>query len=178
MTAADAEPIADLAAARLQVHETIAGFITQYGCTVLEVSLVLAKYTRLLVERLQAVADEHGEHLPPQLTQRWPTVEDLTEAARLATVEGAADPDPEDGLPELPEAVAKVLTLDRMLELLDRERLDILDTLVRASAEAAELPLAELLLLLRQWEWLIRRRLATASHPRHLLQQLELPEDF
>ena len=169
----------DLQEARLFVQEQMTGFVTQYGVTVLEAGLVVAKYVRQLHERLARVAADHGETLPRLMTERWPLKPTVTAAAAAAAAIGSPPPPDHDGaLPDIPEAVLRVLTLDRLLELVDEQRMDIFDTFVRAASTQVELPLAELLLLLRQWEWLIRTRLQAVSHPRHLLTPLELPVDF
>ena len=48
----------------LFIQENMVSFIQQYSMPVVEVALVISKYIRILVSRLQEVADATGESLP------------------------------------------------------------------------------------------------------------------
>ena len=65
-----------------------------------------------------------------------------------------------------------------MIDVLDNDRIDILDTLIRTSINLEEIPLSDSLLVLRSWEKLVRTQLAKSTSPGQLFSTVELPDDF
>ena len=56
--------------------------------------------------------------------------------------------------------------------------MDILDTILRSSMVATEMPLADALMQLRQWEHLARNQLADSKSTGQLFSPLEIPEEW
>ena len=68
--------------------------------------------------------------------------------------------------------------LETLLENLDDDRMDILDTILRSAITATEMPLADALMQLRQWEHLTRNQLSDSKGTGQLFSPLEIPEDW
>jgi len=138
----------------LFLQENMVNFVNQYGQPVIEVSLVVSKYIRILVKRLEETALISNEELPKEL---------------LA-------PKPVQPFDESP--VMDSFPLERILEAVDQDRMDILDTIIRTILNEAELPFVPALAILRDWEYVIRTQLARSTSPGHLFSPLQLPENF
>jgi hypothetical protein len=136
------------------LHERIVHMVRQLNIPVLEVSLVLSKYIRVLTDALQAKAIESNEELPPRLTHSWP----LEEVIQTQSKDFNFD-------------------LEKVLSLVDADRMDILDTLIRTTINDEKLALADSLLLIRQWEKDVRQRLSLVESPGQLFSPMELSED-
>lgn len=149
-------PEAPAAEKMVFLQEQMVNFLNQYSMPIIEVSLVLSKYTRQLTAALTQVAAEHGEAVPEILAQPWPLIE-------------AADAE---------EAASEGPDLSRLLEHLDDDRMDIFDTILRTAMHATEMALTDALMQLRQWEHLTRMQLADAKGPGALYSPLEIPEDW
>ncbi len=147
-------PDADGTEKMVFLQEQIVNFLRQYSMPVIEVSLVFSKYTRQLTEALSTQAEAQGETLPEILTQPWPIL-------------GESEASESSGPP-----------LETVLENLDDDRMDILDTILRSSMVATEMPLADALMQLRQWEHLVRNQLADSKATGQLFSPLEIPEDW
>ena len=136
------------------LQEQLVNFLRQYSMPLIEVSLVFSKYTRQLTEALTSEAEAQGETLPEILVQPWPLL-------------GGQDPLNPTGP-----------RLETVLENLDDDRMDILDTILRSSITATEMPLADALMQLRQWEHLTRNQLSASKGAGQLFSPLEIPEDW
>ena len=136
------------------LHERIVHMVRQLNIPVVEVSLVLSKYIRVLTDALQAKAIESNEGLPPRLMQPWPLEEEMQTQSKDFNFD-----------------------LEKVLSLVDGDRMDILDTLIRTTINDEELALADSLLLMRQWEKDVRQRLALVESPGQLFSPMELSED-
>jgi len=136
------------------LQEQIVNFLRQYSMPLIEVSLVFSKYTRQLSQALATQAESEGETLPQILAQPWPML----------------------GEKETPETTGP--PLETVLENLDDDRMDILDTILRSSMVSTEMPLADALMQLRQWEHLARNQLADSKGAGQLFSPLEIPEDW
>lgn len=148
------EPDSDTTEKMVFLQEQIVNFLRQYSMPLIEVSLVFSKYTRQLSQALTTQAESEGETLPEILAQPWPVL----------------------GENETPETTGP--PLDTVLENLDDDRMDILDTILRSSMVATEMPLADALMQLRQWEHLARNQLADSKGAGQLFSPLEIPEDW
>ena len=102
-----------------------------------------------LLQQLQ----QHTTELPENLAHPWPL-----------SVE--------------PVVSDKTFDLDKALSLVDRDRVDILDTLIRVTLEEEEMILSDALGVMRSWEHLIRGQLSQASGPGQLFSPTEIPDDF
>ena len=65
-----------------------------------------------------------------------------------------------------------------ILENVDRDRMDIFDTIIRTVINSTELPFINAITLLRDWESITRNQLSQSTKPGHLFSPIELPEDF
>ena len=70
------------------------------------------------------------------------------------------------------------MELDKILSIVDDDRMDILATLIRVTLIETELNLSEAILALRMWEHLARTQLATATSPGQLFSPLIMPEEW
>ena len=138
----------------LILHQNIVNLVKQLSMPLVEVSLVIAKFINILSEKLKLVALENNEKLPELFTVPWPL--DFYESN---------------------ESESK-LNLDKVIDVLDNDRIDILDTLIRTSINLEEIPLSDSLLVLRSWEKLVRTQLAKSTSPGQLFSTVEIPDDF
>ena len=138
----------------LFIQENMVSFVKQYNMPIVEVALVISKYIRILLERLQQIADDSGEELPSHLLS----------------------PTPFDG--DIKPPLIDSFPLERLLDSLDEDRMDILDTLMRTAINAVEAPFSSALALFRDWERLIRSQLSESRSPGHLFSPMKIPEDF
>lgn len=136
------------------LHERIVHMVRQLNIPVVEVSLVLSKYIRVLIGALQAKAIESNEGLPPRLMHAWPLEEEIQTQSKDFNFD-----------------------LEKVLSLVDADRMDILDTLIRTTINDEKLVLSDSLLLMRQWEKDVRQRLALVGSPGQLFSPMELSED-
>ena len=129
-------------------------FVKQYNMPIVEVALVISKYIRILLEKLQEIANDSDEELPSHLLS----------------------PTPFDG--DIKPPLIDSFPLERLLDSLDEDRMDILDTLMRTAINAVEAPFLSALALFRDWEMLIRTQLSESRSPGHLFSPMKFPEDF
>ncbi|MBA45688.1 MAG: hypothetical protein CMB31_03780 [Euryarchaeota archaeon] len=121
---------------------------------VIEVSLVISKYLKKLVDVLEERAQTEGEELSSEILNPWAIDTDSPYANR-------------PGMP-----------LERILEIVDVDRMDILDTMIRTIINGTELPFVDAVLALRRWEHLARSQLSKASGTGQLFSPIILPADF
>tara|TARA_B100000700_G_scaffold221888_1_gene244364 strand:+ start:64 stop:534 length:471 start_codon:yes stop_codon:yes gene_type:complete len=138
----------------LFLQENMVNFVKQYNLPVIEVSLVVSKYIRVLLESLERAASESGEKVPENISQAWRIDADLS----APSIES--------------------FPLDKLLGTLDEDRMDILDTMMRVIINGAEIPFSSALTLLRDWEMRLRIQMAEATSPGHLFSPMDLPEGF
>ena len=138
----------------LFLQENMVNFVKQYNLPVIEVSLVVSKYIKVLLESLERAASQSGEKIPGNISQAWEIDADL----RGPTIES--------------------FPLDKLLGTLDEDRKDILDTMMRVIINGAEIPFSSALTLLRDWEMRLRIQMAEATSPGHLFSPMDLPEGF
>ena len=138
----------------LFIQENMVSFVKQYNMPIVEVALVISKYIRILLEKLQEIANDSDEELPSHLLS----------------------PTPFDG--DIKPPLIDSFPLERLLDSLDEDRMDILDTLMRTAINAVEAPFSSALALFRDWEMLIRTQLSESRSPGHLFSPMKIPEDF
>ena len=135
------------------LQERMVNLVNQLSMPVLECSLVIGRWTNRMVIQLSKIAQENQESLTQLLSQPW----DLD----IEPVETDVE-----------------FELDKALALVDHDRMDILDTLVKVTIEEQEIPLAAGLLVLRSWEKLVREQLSQVKGPGQLFSPTDIPEDF
>ena len=74
------------------------------------------------------------------------------------------------------ECDTKIAKLSK--EIVDIDRMDILDTMIRTIINGTELPFVDAVLALRRWEHLARSQLSKASGTGQLFSPMILPTDF
>ena len=139
---------------QLFLHENMVNFVNQYNQPIIEVSLVVSKYIRIILEKLQETASLSDETLPIEIFSPR-ELQSINESPIL------------DSFP-----------LERVLESVDQDRMDILDTIVRTVLNETELPFLSALAVLRDWEYVTRSQLSKSTSPGHLFSPIQLPEDF
>ena len=138
----------------LFLQENMVSFVNQFSMPVIEVSLVLSKYIRIILDSLLEAAEKERESLPQNLLEAWP-------------IESNPDAPAIDSYP-----------LDKLLGSLDEDRMYILDTLIRSIVNESQLPFVPVLTLLREWESIAKAQLSQAGSPGHLFSPMEFPEGF
>jgi hypothetical protein len=131
------------------LQERLVNLINQLSMPVLESSLVISRWTNRLVKQLQ----DHSNTVPENLALPWP-------------------------LDVEPVSSESTFDLEKALSLVDRDRMDILDTLIRVTLEEEEMLVSDALGVMRSWEHLVRGQLSQASGPGQLFSPTEIPEDF
>ena len=131
------------------LQERLVNLINQLNMPILETSLVISRWTNRLVSQLK----EHTETLPENLSQPWPLDSE--------PVESSASFD-----------------LEKALSLVDRDRMDILDTLIRVTLEEEQMLVSDALGVMRAWEHLARNQLSQAAGPGQLFSPTNIPDEF
>ena len=90
----------------LFLQENMVHLVNQMSMPVIEVSLVLSKYLNRMVDELEKKAALSDEILPENVLSQWP-------------IEIADDSSAKGGM-----------SLEKILEIVDQDRMDILDTLI------------------------------------------------
>ena len=138
----------------LFLQENLSNFVKQYNLPLIESALVVSKYLNILLSELDKIAVLEGEILPDRITRPWP-------------IKGEIEPPRIDNFP-----------LDRLMQTIDQDRMDIFDTIIRTIVNSSEIPFVNVITLMRDWEKIIRTQLAKSTSPGHLFSPLELPENF
>ena len=131
------------------LQERMVNLINQLGMPVLETSMVISRWTNRLLNQLQ----DHSENLPENLANPWP-------------------------LDVVPVESESSFDLDKALSLVDRDRMDIFDTLIRVTLEEEQMLVSDALGVIRSWEHLVRTQLSQAAGPGQLFSPTEIPDDF
>ena len=134
--------------------ERMVHLIGQLGMPVVEVAVVVRRRLDALIEPLQAWATSSGTSLSDRVLHPWPL-----EAVDASDTGASFD-------------------LERLMQHVDADRMDILDTLIRATLTEVDLDLIHGVLALRPWEQLARQQLAEADGPGRLFSPLNIPDDF
>ena len=128
----------------------------QLSMPIIEVALVISKYIRMLLDSLQKAAIEEGEELPEIILNPLPSNSSLSETT--------------SGINSFP--------LEKLIDRVDQDRMDILDTLVRTILNESQLEFVSALQEFRDWEFEIRNQLSEVSSPGGLFSPLSLDDDF
>ncbi len=135
------------------LQERMVNLVEQLAIPLVELSLVISRFNGLVLSRLMSLAEENSETLPPQITQQW-NVEEQVQSSEFE------------------------FDLDRVVEVVDEERMDILTTLIRVSVEELQITLFDLMILLRSWEQMLKIRLAKVTSPGQLFSPVSMPDGF
>ena len=135
------------------LQERTVNLINQLTMPVVEVALVLQKHLKALMNTLSQHADAVGQPLPQRAAGPWPI------DAEMAGSESN-------------------FALEKVMDIVDVQRMDILDTLIRVTLMEIDITVLDAVLALRQWEHLVRNQLAQATGPGQLFSPLAIPEDW
>ena len=135
------------------LQERVVNLIQQLQMPVVEVSLVVAKHIRQLLTSFESHATEKGFEIPYEVKNPWP-IENGSMVSQ------------------------QQFSLDKVLEIVDRDRMDILETLIRVSLIETGVNLVEGIAFLRSWEQLVRQQLSMIQQPGQLFSPLEIPHDW
>tara|TARA_Y100001935_G_scaffold141290_1_gene116808 strand:+ start:271 stop:642 length:372 start_codon:yes stop_codon:yes gene_type:complete len=119
-----------------------------------EVSMVIQNMISPMLESLNQHTAENSIDLPDEIMQQWPIDEPIH------------------------EEVSASLAVEKILSVIDEDRMDILETLVRVTMVETEMILVDGILALRMWEHLARTQLASIKSPGQLFSPLDIPEDW
>ena len=111
--------------------------------------MVISRWTNKLLKELM----QHTNEVPSNLLNQWPLDLDPVES------ESSFD-------------------LEKALAMVDRDRIDILDTLIRVTLEEEQMLVSDALGVMRSWEHLVRTQLSQASGPGQLFSPTIIPDDF
>ena len=135
------------------LQERTVNLVNQLNMPLVEVSLVLARHINRLTQTLTEHLVATGQSASERVTRPWPL-----------DVEAAAS--------------SSNFSLDKVMDIVDQQRMDILDTLIRVTLVEINASVIDALLALRAWEHLARTQLALATGPGQLFSPLEIPEDW
>lgn len=136
------------------LQERMVNLIGQLTMPVAEVALVLQHHIQGLLGSLNEYVEKTGASINERVAQPWPI--------EVNNV----DPNPIS------------FDVEKVLKIVDQDRMDILSTLIRVTLVETEMDLVEGILALRSWEQLVRQQLADATGPGQLFSPLELPEEW
>ena len=140
----------------LFLRENMVHLTNQLSMPIIEVALVISKYIRMLLDSLHKSAIEEGEELPEIILNPLPSNSSLSETT--------------SGINSFP--------LEKLIDRVDQDRMDILDTLVRTILNESQLEFVSALREFRDWELEIRNQLSEVSSPGGLFSPLSLDDDF
>lgn len=139
----------------LFLQEQMVAIANQMSIPLIEISLVLQKYTKALVAELRKHAQQSNEILPGNILQPLPLEGDIESGD--AGIE---------------------IDMQKIVSMTDVDRMDIFDTVIRTAINEKETPLFDALLVIREWEKLARTQLVKSTSAGQLFSPLELPEGF
>ena len=136
------------------LQERMVNLIKQLNMPIIEVSMVIQNMLSPMLDSLTNHATETGMILPDKVVNQWPI--------------------------DIPTHDDKQSSLDinKILSVVDEDRMDILETLVRVTMVETEMNLLDGVSALRMWEHLVREKLANIKSPGQLFSPLEVPEEW
>ncbi len=137
------------------LQERMVNLIGQLTMPVSEVALVLQHHIQGLLGSLTEYASKTGAEISDRVAHPW-----------------------EIKSPSGDSQSAGVFDVEKVLKIVDQDRMDILSTLIRVTLVETEMDLIEGILALRAWEQLVRQQLSEATGPGQLFSPLELPEEW
>lgn len=136
------------------MQERMVNLINQMTIPVVEVAIVLESHINQMLPTLLDYADKNSVKLSDKLTKRWEL-----------NVESV-------------DSNSSNFSIEKVLDIIDKDRMDILSTLIRVSLHELDMDVSDGILFLRSWEKLVREQLAQVKGPGQLFSPLEIPEDF
>ena len=141
--------------AMVTLQERMVNLIGQLTMPVVEVALVLQHHIQGMMTSLNEHVSQTGGKINEKVANPWPiTSPDETIDSQIA------------------------FDVEKVLKIVDQDRMDILSTLIRVTLIETEMNLIEGILALRSWEQLVRQQLADANGPGQLFSPIDLPEEW
>jgi len=140
--------------ALVTLQERMVNLIKQLSMPLVEVSMVIQNMISPMLETLIKHAQEHNMELHDTIINQWPIEQPIQEEVKSS------------------------LAIEKILSVIDEDRMDILETLVRVTMVETEMILFDGIKALRMWEHLARTQLAKISSPGQLFSPFEIPEDW
>ena len=137
------------------LQERMVNLIGQLTMPVSEVALVLQHHIQGLLGSLNEYAQKTGASISDRVRQPWPIESQTQTSGNMISFD-----------------------VEKVLKIVDQDRMDILSTLIRVTLVETEMDLVEGILALRAWEQLVRQQLAEATGPGQLFSPLEFPEEW
>jgi len=137
------------------LQERMVNLIGQLTMPVSEVALVLQHHIQGLLGSLNEYASSTGAPISERVAQPWPIDQSRSTDENQSSFD-----------------------VEKVLKIIDQDRMDILSTLIRVTLVETEMDLVEGILALRAWEQLVRQQLAEATGPGQLFSPLELPDEW
>ena len=131
------------------LQERLVNLINQLNMPIIETSMVISRWTNRLLKELL----NHTQQIPENLRNQWPIEME-------------------------PKQSESSFDLEKALAMVDRDRIDILDTLIRVTLEEEQMLVSDALGVMRSWEHLLRTQLSQASGPGQLFSPTLIPDDF
>lgn len=136
------------------LQERMVNLIKQLNMPLVEVSMVIQNMISPMLESLNKHAVENALELPDRIMNQWPIEKPIHDEVKSS------------------------LAVEKILSVIDEERMDILETLVRVTMVETEMILLDGIAALRMWEHLARTQLANITSPGQLFSPIEIPEDW
>lgn len=136
------------------LQERMVNLIKQLNMPIIEVSMVIQNMLSPMLDSLTNHAAETGMKLPDKVVNQWPI-----------DIQNHDDKQ-------------SSLDINKILSVVDEDRMDILETLVRVTMVETEMILLDGVSALRMWEQLVREKLANIKSPGQLFSPLEIPEEW
>ena len=138
------------------LQERMVHLIQQLSMPLVEVSMVVSKQISGLMKSLNEHIELSSETFPSNITQPWQLTDINTETS----------------------SAQSSFELEKVMSIVDEQRMDILDTLIRVTLIETDSTLADALLALRPWEQIARTQLSKANGPGQLFSPIDIPEDW
>ena len=136
------------------LQERMVNLIKQLNMPIIEVSMVIQNMLSPMLDSLTNHAAETGMILPDKVVNQWPIDMPIHDDKQSS------------------------LDINKILSVVDEDRMDILETLVRVTMVETEMNLLDGVSALRMWEHLVREKLANIKSPGQLFSPLEVPEEW
>ena len=136
------------------LQERMVNLIKQLNMPLVEVSMVIQNMISPMLESLNKHAVENALELPDRIMNQWPIEKPIHDEVKSS------------------------LAVEKILSVIDEDRMDILETLVRVTMVETEMILLDGIAALRMWEHLARTQLANITSPGQLFSPIEIPEDW
>ena len=136
------------------LQERMVNLIKQLNMPLVEVSMVIQNMISPMLESLNKHAVENALELPDRIMNQLQIEKPIHDEVKSS------------------------LAVEKILSVIDEERMDILETLVRVTMVETEMILLDGIAALRMWEHLARTQLANITSPGQLFSPIEIPEDW